>query len=295
MSEHIGFIGLGNMGQAMASNLLKAGYHLTVYNRNASKAAPLVEAGAQQVSTPAEVAAPGRIVLSMVAHDAALESITLGAQGILERLGPGGIHISSSTVSPDVARKMAELHAQYDCTYVAAPVFGRPDAAAARKLWICVAGATSAKERIRPILEALGQSIFDFGEEPEKANIVKISANFLIASAMEAMGEAFTLVEKNGIERTAFADMISQTLFACHIYKGYGKMIAEKHFTPVGFQMQLGLKDVNLVLDRAEQSRVPMPLGSLLHDRLLSGLAKGRQEADWAEMTRSISEDAGLS
>jgi 3-hydroxyisobutyrate dehydrogenase-like beta-hydroxyacid dehydrogenase len=294
MSERIGFIGLGNMGHHMAHNLLKAGYEVHVYNRSASKAQPLVEAGARQKTTPREVVEADGIVISMVANDAALENVTLGPQGILERLGPNGIHISMSTVSPTFAHKLAELHTQKGVTYVAAPVFGRPEAAAARKLWIAVAGPGAAKERIHPVLQVLGQGIFDFGEEPQRANIVKICTNFLIVAAMEAMGEALTVAEKNGIDRSAFIDMISHTLFASPIYQGYGKMIAERRFTPVGFQMTLGLKDVNLFLDSAEQAQAPMPLGNLLHDRLLSSIARGRAEADWAEFTRLISEAAGI-
>ena len=294
MSERLGFIGLGNMGHAMANNLLKAGYEVHVYNRNPSKAKSLVESGARQKEVPQDVVEPGGIVITMVANDEALESVTLGTQGILERLGPNGIHISMSTVSPTFVHKLAELHAQKGVTYVAAPVFGRPEAAAAQKLWIATAGPNAAKERIRPVLQALGQGIFDFGEEPERANIVKICGNFLIVAAMEAMGEALTLAEKNGIDRSAFIDMISHTLFASPIYQNYGKMIAERRFTPVGFQMKLGLKDINLFLDSAEEAQAPMPLGNLLHDRLISGIARGKGEADWAEFTRLISEAAGI-
>jgi 3-hydroxyisobutyrate dehydrogenase-like beta-hydroxyacid dehydrogenase len=294
MGERIGFIGLGNMGQPMAHNLLKAGYEVHVYNRDASKAKPLAETGAQQKTAPQDVVEPDGIVMTMVANDAALESVTLGPQGILERLGPNGIHLSMSTVSPALAHKLAELHTQKGVTYIAAPVFGRPEAAAAQKLWIAVAGASAARERVRPLLQALGQGIFDFGEEPEKANIVKICGNFLIVAALEAMGEALTLAEKNGIDRSAFIDMISHTLFAGTIYQNYGKMIAQGRFTPVGFQMKLGLKDINLFLDSAEQVQAPMPLGNLLHDRLISGIARGKGEADCVEFTQLISEAAGI-
>ncbi|HEX4206948.1 MAG TPA: NAD(P)-dependent oxidoreductase [Ktedonobacteraceae bacterium] len=294
MSQHLGFIGLGNMGSPMASNLIKAGYRLSVYNRSADKARALVEAGAHQVNTPGEVAEAGGIVITMLANDEAVKSVTLGQNGILDRLGPGGIHISMSTISPALSREMVALHQQHQCTYIAAPVFGRPEAAAAHKLWVCVAGETAAKERVHPVLEALGQGLFDYGAEPEKANIVKICGNFMIAAAMETMGEALALAEKNGISRTEMIDMFGQTLFACAIYQNYGKMIAERSFTPVGFQMQLALKDINLVLDKAEESRAPMPFASLLHDRFLRGVANGQGEADWASLTNLISDDAGI-
>ena len=294
MSETIGFIGLGNMGQPISTNILKAGFALRVYNRSAHKAQPLVEQGAQQVSRPRDVVEAGGIVVSMVANDSALESITLGEDGILAQLGPGGVHISMSTIAPATARRLSELHAERECAYVTAPVFGRPEAAAAGKLWIVSAGAQAAKERVRPILEAIGQKTFDFGEAPEAASLVKVTGNFLIAAAMEAMAEALTLAEKNGVERTAVIEMLSQTIFASTIYQNYGRSIANKQYTPVGFEMQLGLKDVNLALQTAAQSSVPMPLASLLHDRLLTGVAKGRAEMDWMALALGVSEDAGL-
>jgi len=199
-----------------------------------------------------------------------------------------------STVSPATAERMTNLHAQHGATYVAAPVFGRPDAAAAGKLWICVAGVPAAKQRILPILQALGQGIFDFGERPRDANVVKISGNFLIGSALEAMSEALTLAEKNGLDRNKVIDMFGQTLFACTIYQNYGKIIAEKHYTPVGFEMRLGLKDLNLALDNAEQVKMPMPFADIVHDRFLSGVAKGRGTADWTALAQLVSEDAGI-
>ena len=293
-SETVGFIGLGMMGSPMASNILKAGYNLRVYNRSPRKAEALVSAGAQRGEQPGDVVEAGGIVVSMVANDEALESVTLGEQGILSRLGPGGVHISMSTIAPALARRMAELHRQRSCAYVAAPVFGRPEAAAAQKLWICVAGDEAAKERVRPVLQAMGQGIFDFGTNPAHANLVKVCGNFLINSAMEAMAEAMALAEKDGVDRSAFIDFFGQTLFACSIYQNYGRMIAEKRYTPVGFQMQLGLKDNKLVREAAEQARVPMPYASLNHDRLIAGVARGRGEDDWASLARLVDESAGL-
>ena len=294
MSEQVGFIGLGMMGQGMAQTLQKAGYALRVYNRDASKTKALVKAGAQRGEHPGDVVESGGIVLSMIANDAALESVTLGAGGILERLGPGGVHISMSTVSLATATRMAELHQQHGCTYLAAPVFGRPEAAASGQLWICVAGASAAKERAQPILSALSQGIFDFGENPAHANLVKVCGNFLIQSAMEGLAETMALAEKNGVDRSAFIDFFAQTIFACRIYQNYGGMIAEKRYTPVGFQMQLALKDNNLVREAAEQARVPMPLANLNHDRLMAGIARGQAEADWSSLGLLVDEAAGL-
>jgi 3-hydroxyisobutyrate dehydrogenase-like beta-hydroxyacid dehydrogenase len=273
--------------------VLKAGYSLHVYNRSASKAEVLVAAGARQGMHPGDVVEPGCIVMTMVANDAALESVTLGDNGILARLGPGGIHVSMSTVSPALARKMAELHAQHGCTYVAAPVLGRPDAAAAGKLWVCVAGESGAKERVHPLLRAIGQGIFDFGEDPSKANVVKLCGNFLVIAAIEAMAEALALAEKNGIDRGDAMKLI-QTLYPGPVYQKYGDMIAEKRYTPVGFQMVLGLKDVNLMLGAAEEAHMPMPIADLVHNRLITGVAKGRSEMDWSALAQLVGEDAGI-
>lgn len=293
MSTRIGFIGLGNMGRSMAANLLKAGYAVTVYNRTAEKAETLVQQGAQRAHRAVDTVETGGIVITMVANDSALESI-VHRDGFLERLGANGIHLSMSTVSPALARRLTESHAHHGCIYLAAPVFGRPEAAAAAKLSICVAGQSEAKTRVQPILHVLGQAVFDFGEDPAMANVVKLCGNFMIASAMEAMAEALALAEKNGIDREAVISMLGQTLFSAPVYQNYGKAIAEKRHTPAGFQLSLGLKDINLALDTAEEAKMPMPLASLLHDRLMASVAKGRGEMDWSALSLDVLDNAGL-
>jgi 3-hydroxyisobutyrate dehydrogenase-like beta-hydroxyacid dehydrogenase len=199
-----------------------------------------------------------------------------------------------STVSTAIARSMTDLHVKHGATYIAAPVFGRPEAAASQKLWICCAGASPARERIQPVLQAMGQGVFDFGEEPMAANVMKLCGNFLIGTALEAMAEALTLAEKNGLDRTMVMNMFDQSMFACPIYQNYGKMIAEKRYTLVGFETRLALKDVNLVLETAEHVKMPMPFASLVHHRLLAGVAKGRDTMDWTSLAQLVAEDAGL-
>lgn len=198
MTEHIGFIGLGNMGQPIANNLIDGGYRLSVYNRTPEKAEPLTKKGATLVSHPKEVVEPGGIVMTMVANDQVVADLVSDETGMLERLGPGGIHVSMSTLAPAMARQLAEHHQQHGVTYLAAPVFGPPDAAEARKLWMYLSGSQAAKERVRPLLEVLGQGVFDFGEEPGAANVVKLAGNFLLGAAIEAMAEAFALARKTG-------------------------------------------------------------------------------------------------
>jgi 3-hydroxyisobutyrate dehydrogenase-like beta-hydroxyacid dehydrogenase len=294
VNDIVSFIGLGSMGLPIATNLVESGYRLRVYNRTLQKAQALVDKGAELGKSPADVVEPGGIVISMLANDQALEEIVLGENGILEKLGNGGIHISMSTISPTTAQNLAEQHEQQGVHYLAAPVFGRPDAAAARKLWICLSGNGAAKERALPLLNVLGQKVFDFGEQVSAANVVKLSGNFLIISAIEAMAEAFTLAEKNGIDRSQVAELFGQTLFACPIYQNYGRMIAQQQFEPAGFKLALGLKDVELALQTAKESQMPMPFASLVRDRLISAIAKGRGDIDWTGLALGVSEDAGL-
>ena len=293
MSETIGFVGLGSMGLPMAANLIESGYKLRVYNRTAQKAHSLVQKGAEVANSPAEVVEPGGIVITSLANDQALEEVVLGENGISSKLGTDGIHLSMSTVSPATAQKLAQ-HQQQGSHYLAAPVFGRPDAVVARKLWICLSGNGAAKERVRPVLDKLGQGVFDFGEEAGAANVVKIAGNFLIIAAIEAMAEAFTLAEKNGIDRTQIANLFGQTLFACPIYQNYGRAIATQQYEPAGFKLSLGLKDVTLALQTAQESQMPLPIASLLHDRLIAAVAKGKGDIDWTGLALSISEEAGL-
>jgi 3-hydroxyisobutyrate dehydrogenase-like beta-hydroxyacid dehydrogenase len=291
MSETLGFIGLGNMGAPIAANLLKAGFGLRVYNRTASKAAPLTAKGATLAASPAEVAQPGGIVLTMLADDRAVEEVCLPGGSFIERLGPGGIHISLSTISPVTARRLAEHHAKYKVDYLASPVFGRPDAAAAAKLWICNSGPAASKKRVQPILTAIGQGIFDFGEDAGAANVVKLCGNFLFAASIETLAEMLTLAEKNGVSKKAVAEMIGKL---SPLHSGYANQIAEQKFEPAGFRLALGLKDVNLIMQTAAASMTPMPLGSLLHDRYVSAVAKGRANLDWSAIALGVAEDAGL-
>ncbi len=294
MAETIGFVGLGAMGGAMAGRLLEAGHPLRVWNRTMAKAEPLLQAGAVTAAAPIETAGRGGIAISMVADDAALEAVTLGETGLLAGLGEGGLHLSMSTVAPATARRLAEAHARRGAAYLAAPVFGRPEVAAAGRLWVLASGAGTARERARPLLETMGQQIFDFGDDPGAANVVKLAGNFLLIAAIEAMAEAFTFGEKNGIERAAMASLFGSTLFACPIYQNYGRTVAAQKPSAGGFRLALALKDVNLALGAAGECAVPMPLASLLRDRLLSSQARGGGDLDVSRLALEVSESAGL-
>lgn len=271
MRETIGFIGLGQLGLPMAMNLLDAGYALTAYNRTASKAAALVDRGARQVDTPGGAVTPGGIVVSVLWDEASVEAV-VRSEGFLERLGPGGVHISMSTVLPQAAKQLAELHARHGSAYVEAPVFGRPEAAAARQLWIPLAGPAPAKERARPLLTALGaRGVFDFGPEVGAATVVKLAGNFLIISAARSLHEALSMAEKNGVDPRAVVDMLTQTLFTAPIYQSYGKMIAEKKASIA--QSPIPGKDLALFESSAQQAGSQAPLAHHLRS-LLGGAPK---------------------
>lgn len=262
----IGFIGLGRMGSAMATNLLQAGHQLTIFNRSPQKLRPLVELGARAASTVSE-ACRDDIVITMLADDTAVADVALANGGIVNVLPRRAIHLSMSTISVALSKKLTQAHARAGQQFVAAPVFGRPDAASAAKLYIVAAGDPAAIKASLPLLDVLGQRTFPLGTEPASANLVKLSGNFLMASAIEALGEAIALVGKADIDRQVFVDLLTSSIFNAAPYKIYGGLIAKGQFEPALFAAPLGFKDIKLALAAAEGLRVPMPLGSLLHDR----------------------------
>lgn len=293
MKETIGFIGLGNMGLALATNLLKAGFGLRVYNRTAEKAQPLLERGAALARSPAEATEAGGIVVTMVSDDLALEEVSLGPDGLLARLADG-IHLSMSTIAPRTARRLAPLHRERGARYVASPVFGKPEVALQAKLWVVTSGDALARTRVRPLQDAVGQQVFDFGEDPGAANAIKLAGNFLLGAAIEAMAEAFTLAQKHGVPREQTYQFFSRSLFDCFVYQAYGKLIASEHYQPVGARPSLIRKDFGLVLEAAKEALAPMPLACLIHERLTATVAKGRDDIDWSGFAREVSESAGL-
>jgi 3-hydroxyisobutyrate dehydrogenase-like beta-hydroxyacid dehydrogenase len=277
----IGFIGLGNMGAAMAANLLKAGHEVTAYNRSPDKVAALVAQGAQPAASVAD-ACRGDLVITMLANDDAVQAVTFGDDGILAALSAGAIHVSSSTISVDLAERLTEAHAGAGQGFVSAPVFGRPEAAVAAKLFIVAAGAPATVAAMTPVFNAVGQRTFVLGEEPRAANLVKISGNFLIASVIESLGEAMALVSKAGVDKQEYLELLTSTLFDAPVYRTYGGMLAREEFTPAGFAAPLGFKDVKLALSAGDALQVPLPVASLLRDRFLTLLATGGGELDWS-------------
>jgi 3-hydroxyisobutyrate dehydrogenase-like beta-hydroxyacid dehydrogenase len=277
----IGFIGLGRMGSAMAENLLKAGHDVTVFNRSPEKSRPLVDLGAHLASSIAG-ACTGDAVITMLADDTAVSNAVLTDDGIVKKLPQRAIHISMSTISVSLSKELALAHARAGQRFVAAPVFGRPEAAAAAQLFIVTAGDPATVGACQPLFDAMGQKTLSIGTEPSAANLVKLSGNFLLASVIEALGEAVALIGKAGIDRHAFVDLLTSTIFPAPAYKTYGNLIADNEFQPARFAAPLGFKDIRLTLAAAESLHVPMPIGSLLRDRFLRLLARGGENLDWA-------------
>jgi 3-hydroxyisobutyrate dehydrogenase-like beta-hydroxyacid dehydrogenase len=290
---NVGFIGLGHMGQPMALNLLKSGQRLVVYNRTRSGAEPLTVQGAHIANNVAE-ACYDDVVITMLTDDAAVEDIVFRGDGVLSNLPKNAIHVSMSTISVALSERLAEAHRRAGQFYVAAPVFGRPDAAAARQLFIVAAGPEVALARCRPLFHAMGQKTLVLGDRQPQANLVKLAGNFLIAANIECLGEAFALVRKSGIEPHRFLEILTGTLFAAPLYHTYGTIIADGKYEPAQFKMSLALKDIRLALAVADATTVPMPTASLIHDHCLAGIAQGAGEADWSELARFCARNAGL-
>ena len=289
----VGFIGLGRMGAAMAARLVKAGHQVTVYNRSPEKMRPLLEQGAEGAERISDACA-GDAVFTMLSDDGAVEEVVFGDDGIARHLPADAVHISSGTIGVALSRRLAEAHAGASQGYVAAPVFGRPEAAAAGDLFVIAAGRRSTVELVKPLCDAIGQRTFVVSEDPALANLVKLSGNFLIAAVIESLGEAMALVEKGGLDRRQYLELLTSTLFNVPVYKNYGGLIANRTFEPAGFSSPLGQKDIRLALAAAEELRVPMPLASLLRDRFLTLLANGGERLDWSAIGALAAKDAGV-
>ena len=290
----IAFIGLGNMGSPMARNLLGAKHDVTVWNRTPAKAEGLRADNAKVAKSVAEAAREAEIAVTMLADDHAVAAAVFGPLGIAENLPPGGTHISMSTISVDLSMRLAAEHGRRGQQYVAAPVFGRPEAAAAAKLFIVVAGDPTVVERAEPIFDAIGQGTFVIGPKPEMANVVKLTGNFLISSVIESLGEAIALARKYEIDPHRYVDFLTNAMFAAPVYKTYGGIIADERYQPAGFTMRLGLKDVRLVLAAAEAVDAPMPVASLIRDNLLTAVGRGMEDLDWSATAKLAAENAGL-
>lgn len=289
----VGFVGLGRMGGGMAGNLLAAGHAVTVWNRTPGRAGGLVERGAAEAGRLAEACRGAAVVITMLSDDAAVEALTFDEDGLLAHLDDGAIHVAMSTLSVGLSQRLAAAHTAAAQRYVAAPVFGRPDAAAAGRLFVVAGGDEAALAECEPLFAAMGQRTFVTGAAPHTAHLVKLAGNFLLASVIESLGEAVALVGKAGVDAHGFVELLTSTLFDAPVYRTYGKLIADRAWEPAGFVAALGLKDVRLALAAADGLQVPLPLASLLRDRFLRLVATGGAGQDWSAIARLAAEDAG--
>jgi len=290
---NLAFIGLGKMGAGIAQNLLRAGHNLAVYNRSRHKAQALAGEGARVASSPADACRAAEAVMTMVADDHALEQVVFGEDGIAAALQEHCVHISHSTISTALARRLSAEHAQRKQGFLSAPVFGRPEAAEARKLLVLAAGTSELVERFRPLLDAIGRQTFVVGAEPWQANIAKLCGNFMIVSAIESFGEASATLRKAQVQPEMFLEVMS-ALFGSPVITNYGRAIVEDKFEPAGFALRLGLKDVRLMLAASEECTSPMPLASVVRDQFIAALAQGQGELDWSSVARVAARTAGL-
>lgn len=288
----IGFIGLGQMGSAIAANLLAAGHSLTVWNRSPDKAEPLVAQGAKLAASPAD-AATGEVVFTMLADDRAEEAVVFGDHGILSAAGKP-VHVSMSTISLTLADRLAAAHAAAGSSYISAPVFGRPAVAQAGELFVLTAGPEAAIEKCRPLFEVIGQRSFPLGDQPSAANVVKLCGNFMIVSAIESLAEAMTLAGRHGVEKAALLEILTGTLFGTPLYRTYGGILVEERYRPAGFAAPLALKDMNLAAAAATDARTPMPLLSLVRDHLLATIAREGEDIDVSAIARTVEANAGV-
>jgi len=290
----IGFVGLGNMGAGIAANLLRAGHEVTVWNRSAQKAQSLIEQGALPAKSPRAAASEREIVMTMLADDAALEQVLAGDEGLLNGLGRGALHVSLSTISVAEAERAASLHATRGQRFLSAPVFGRPEAAEAAKLFVVAAGARTAFDTANPVLGAISQRVFYIGETPSAANLVKLCGNFAILAAIEAMAEAMTLAQKGGVPKKQLFEILTGALFDCPVYRNYGAALVEDRFKPARFAAPLGLKDMRLVSQAADALRVPMPVLNVLRDHLLQTIGAEGEDIDWSAIARTVARNGGV-
>jgi 3-hydroxyisobutyrate dehydrogenase-like beta-hydroxyacid dehydrogenase len=289
----IGFIGLGAMGRNMAANLLRSGEPLVVWNRSPEPVEELVAKGARRAEHPAE-AGKVDVLFSMLADDPAARAVLIDG-GVLDAMPSGSIHVNMATVSVAFAREMAALHAQRSIGYLAAPVLGRIDVAAAGKLNILAGGAETLVKRVQPYFDLMGQRTWRFGEAPEQANAVKLAANLSLASAIESIGESSALARVHGVPAADFVDLLTQTLFAgSPVYKGYGALIAQERYSPAGFKLSLGLKDVRQAIEAAEEKNLPLPVGYVLRDNLQDAVQQGWADLDLAALAKVVARRGGL-
>jgi len=284
------------MGQAMARNLMRAGHQLTVYNRTRAKAEPLAHEGAKIAGSPADAAAEADVLISMLADDHAVRATILNGQAgqrpAIETLQ--GIHMSSSSISVDLSKELEAAHRARGQRYIAAPILGRSEAAADKQVWVIAAGPRNDVAACRPLMDAIGHGVSEVGAEPWKANLVKIGVNFFLSSVIEALGEAFALIEKSGLDTKQFFQVLNECAFRSPVVANYGNMILDQRYQPAGFTLNLGLKDTLLALQAATAAQAPLPIAGVLHDQFLHAMAHGMGDRDWSAIAEVSRQTAGL-
>jgi len=288
----VGVIGLGAMGSGLAESLLRAGHEVVAWNRSKAPLEPLRVKGARAADTPADAFAADAVV-TMLANDEAVREVILDG-GLLKHADGGTVHVMSATISVALAKELEKVHARERVALVCAPVLGRPDVAVKGELNVLAAGNRAALATVQPVLDAIGSKTWTFGEQPHKANVAKLSANFMIAATIELLAEVFAFTEKSGLDPKVFFEMATNTLFAAPVFRTYGGLLLERNFEPAKFKLTLGLKDVRLALAAGEAVEVPLPFASVLRDNFLDAIANGAADKDWAAISQVSFRHSGL-
>jgi 3-hydroxyisobutyrate dehydrogenase-like beta-hydroxyacid dehydrogenase len=297
--EEIAFVGLGGMGSGMAQRLAEQ-FPLAVYDLDPERCQKIAGDRVRVADSLADAVRPGGILITMLPDDAAVAAVAIGADedgastGAAAHLGDGGIHLNMSTVSPDLARRLTGRYAEVGGSYVAAPVWGRPNMSGSGGLACALAGPAATFDRVRPILDHLAARVEVVGADPALANIAKIIGNLLVASAIEALGEGLALAEKQGLDATALASLMSETVFDCPVYRLYAPLVAAGQSIPPGFTVTLGLKDLRLAQASAAEVDLPLPIADLIESRLVTSVAVGRRDEDWSAFSWVAAENGGL-
>jgi 3-hydroxyisobutyrate dehydrogenase-like beta-hydroxyacid dehydrogenase len=289
----VGVVGLGHMGDAFARNLLDDGRRVKAFDRNPARVQALSEAGAEGAAGLDDLA-DCDFVLTSLPDDETVADVALGPDGLAKVMQRDAVHISLSTTSPDLARRMSTEHGQKGQGFVAAPVLGDPDLARARKLFVLAAGRPADVDRARPLLERFGERLFVIGQDPGQASLMKLAGNVLTATTLETMGEVLALLRKGGVDPRMAYDVLTNTLFDSKVHRTYGGKMVDEQYRPAGLAAPLAVKDMRLALAEAEREAAPMPCASLVHDRLISLMARGWSDMDWSALGLLAAWEAGI-
>jgi 3-hydroxyisobutyrate dehydrogenase-like beta-hydroxyacid dehydrogenase len=292
MIKTISYLGLGTMGSGMASNLLKAGYQLTVWNRSAEKCKPFARKGARVAGTPADAARDVDLIIYMLSNDQAVEEIVFGSKGILSGIKKGQIAVDMSTVLPATSLREQEGYAKRGVDFLDAPVFGSKQESAEAKLWIMAAGNKAIFEKVKPVLEHLGQTVHYFGKNGNAASM-KLVGNLIVALELEALAEGLVLARKAGLDLNTVMEVVKVADFRSPLLVSNGQNILKRDFS-TSFALKLMLKDAGLIEKFGESLEAPIPALRVVEKNLASAVDLGFGTENASALIKALEKEAGV-